>query len=152
VETEQIGKIKTQLSGISRAGFRIYRTAAGFRLLFTDRLFKPAASDAEAIMAAVAADPAYVKLCRLQESFRARLTPKPWRCGVRNPPNGHPREQESERQRFAAWLEEYQRKIADRGTCRLIETVNGSRVHGEVQPILELHDAQTKANENLSLA
>ena len=48
-----------------------------------DRPFTPASSDAEAVMKAVGADPAFIQLCRIQESFRARLrqvhTPAPGR-------------------------------------------------------------------------
>src|SRR5436190_10680379 len=59
----------------TRGSYRVYRTAAGYRLLAIDRPFTPASSDSESVMRAVGADPAFIQLCRIQESFRARLTP-----------------------------------------------------------------------------
>ena len=59
-------------------------------------------------MKALGADPAFLHLCRIQGSFRARLTPKPWRCGQANPPGSFPREPEAQAA-FAEWLAQYQR-------------------------------------------
>jgi hypothetical protein len=36
---------------------------------------------ANMLMRFLRADPDYVRLCAVQECYRARLTPKPWRCG-----------------------------------------------------------------------
>lgn len=151
-EAEAIEKVKKSLSGISSASFRIYRTAGGFRLMATDRLFQPGSSESEDIMKAVGADPAFTKLCRLQESFRARLSPKPWRCGSGKPPSRHPREDNFDKERFAAWLGEYEQKVANKSTCRLLEELGRGWVHEQVQPILRLHDEATKANTTLALA
>lgn len=152
VEEETVDRIKTCLRDISSASFRIYRTAAGFRLMATDRLFEPGSSDPENIMKAVAADSAFVRLCRVQESFRARLTPKPWRCGSDLPPGCHPREDNFDKERFAAWLAKYERNVANKSTCRLLEEVGRGWVHEHVQPILRLHDEATKVSTPLALA
>ncbi len=53
-------------------GFRIYRTAAGFRLLATTHEFEPGSSQSNRLMQAVGADAAFVELCRLQNNFRAQ--------------------------------------------------------------------------------
>ena len=151
-EAETLERVKTGLGEVSAAVFRVYRTAAGFRLLATDRLFQPGSSESESIMQAVAADPAFVKLCRIQESFRARLTPKPWRCGLSLPPGRHPREDGFDREKFAEWLAQYERNIASKGTCRLVEEVGSGWVHEQVEPILKLHDETTKASASLALA
>ncbi len=60
--------------------FRVYQTRAGLRYLCTSRLFDPASSEASEILAALHSDRRYRVLCRVQRCFRARLTPKPWRC------------------------------------------------------------------------
>ena len=70
--------------------WRIYRTKAGLRLLATHALFDAADPVCESAFEAVGADPLYRKLCQTQKCFRARLTPKPWRCGVPNPPTRWP--------------------------------------------------------------
>lgn len=71
-------------------GIRVYRTAAGARYLLTHDLFDPRAAATEKLMGMLGADPRYVRLCRTQASFRARLTPKPWRCGLPRPPGRWP--------------------------------------------------------------
>lgn len=152
VETEVLERVKAGLREISAAVYRVYRTAAGFRLMATDRLFQPGSSESENIMKAVAADAAFVKLCRIQESFRARLTPKPWRCGLSLPPGRHPREDHFDREKFAAWLAEYEQNAANKSTCRLVEEVGSGWVHEQVEPILKLHDETTKVSASLALA
>ncbi|HEU4342896.1 MAG TPA: hypothetical protein VFU31_15150 [Candidatus Binatia bacterium] len=151
-ESEALDNIKKRLTEISTAAFRIYRTAGGFRLMATDRVFQPGSSESENIMNAVEADPAFVRLCRARESFRARLTPKPWRCGSRNPPNQYPRENDIDEEKFKAWLAAYQQATAQKATCRLIENVGSGWPHQEVAPILKLHDEATRANTGLPLA
>ena len=87
-----LDRVRAACGRFPRTSFRIYRTAAGFRLLATDLLLDPASAQAQELLADFSADPFFVKLCRLQASFRARLTPKPWRCGCALPPASFPRE------------------------------------------------------------
>ncbi len=67
-------------------GMRVYRTFGGLRCLIINVPFDPAQADAQAILRDLKSDPLYIRLCRAQECFRARLTPKPWRCGIRQSP------------------------------------------------------------------
>lgn len=67
-------------------GWRIYRTRAGLRLLATQGLIEADSAVADDVFEALGADPLYRKLCRTQKCFRARLTPKPWRIGIRSKP------------------------------------------------------------------
>lgn len=151
-EAEVLARLRGALQAEPGACFRVYRTAAGFRVLATDPLVTPGGAEAERLMAAAGADPAFVKLCRAQQSFRARLTPKPWRCGRRLPPNAYPREDAGARQAFATWLADYETACRSRATCRFVEGVGGTRVHREVVPLLALHDQATRASESLPLA
>jgi hypothetical protein len=132
--------------------FRIYRTAAGFRVLGTDRTYDPRAETTQALMQSAGADPAFVHLCRLQECFRARLTPKPWRCGLRLPPGTHPRENASEQTEFARWVADYEQASRGRATCKFIETVAGDTIAPALQPLVERHDELTRADAGLPLA
>jgi hypothetical protein len=103
-------------------------------------------------MNAVGADSDFVSLCRIQNSFRARLTPKPWRCGSRRPPNMFPRQAAEARWRFSRWLSQYENACRDRATCRFLEHVGPAAVHDRIAPIVELHDRVTKAHIDLPLA
>ena len=61
-------------------GVRVYKTCAGYRGLVTHATFDPTADATLDLMRQFRCDPQYVTLCKRQESFRARLTPKGWRC------------------------------------------------------------------------
>lgn len=151
-EEAALARLREGLQQASSGSFRIYRTAAGFRVLGTDRVYDPRSAETQALMTSIAADPAFVQLCRVQESFRARLTPKPWRCGQNLPPGRHPREDPSERTRFTTWLASYDQTCNFKATCRFVESVGPGWVSEEIKPILDLHDSATRASAALPLA
>lgn len=62
--------------------FRVYRTAAGVRLLELSRVWNPRSEDTQALLHDLRCDKAYIALTGRQNCFRARLTPKPWRSEV----------------------------------------------------------------------
>lgn len=61
-------------------GFRVYRTAAGLRYICTTHEFEAADPISDKIMRNLLADDRYRALCKFQDTYRARLTPKPWRA------------------------------------------------------------------------
>jgi hypothetical protein len=142
----------TVLASERGTGFRIYRTAAGFRILATSNEFEPASESAKELMALVGADDAFVRLCGKQNTFRARLTPKPWRCGTAEPPNQFPRQSADEQRSFAEWLASYEHACRDRATCQFLEHVGPRETHHRVAPIIEFHDRATRAHEAFELA
>ncbi|MCI0334504.1 MAG: hypothetical protein L0228_14905 [Planctomycetes bacterium] len=144
--------LRTVLSSENEEGFRIYRTAAGFRILGTTHEFDAASARSKRLMTAVGADDAFVRLCEVQKTFRARLTPKPWRCGTPLPPNSYPRRSKLEKQRFTEWLSRYEDVCRNRATCQFLEHVGRQETHARVAPIIQLHDRETKAFEALELA
>jgi hypothetical protein len=150
--SQTLNDLRTVLSHESAEGFRIYRTAAGFRVLGTAREFAPGSYDTVRLMKATGTDADFVKLCRRQQTFRARLTPKPWRCGLRRPPNAFPRQTVVEQRHFADWLEHYDNACTNRATCQFLEHVGPAKVSHRLAPIIEFHDRQTRAYEALPLA
>jgi hypothetical protein len=144
--------LRTVLAEERETGFRIYRTAAGFRILATTHEFEPSSDSARNLMDSVGADDAFVRLCSEQNTFRARLTPKPWRCGADQPPNQFPRENAEEENRFIEWLSRYEFACRDRATCQFLGTVGPEETHQRVAPIVEFHDRLTKAFESRELA
>ena len=101
---------------------RVYETAGGYRLLITSAPFQPGSSDSEALLTEFDADPLFTRLCRMQESFRARLTPKPWRCNFPNPPVEFPFETAADQERQRRWEADYNSKTAAYATCRFLNT------------------------------
>lgn len=117
-----------------------------------DREFDPTGREVQELMQTTGTDPAFSRLCLAQRSFRARLTPKPWRCNAPLPPGQHPRLDGELRQRFASWLREYEKISLGYATCRYLETLgNGSPKH-HASKLLEIHDRITRCNEPLPLA
>lgn len=133
-------------------GWRVYRTKAGLRLLATHALFDPVSPAAESVFAALDADPLYARLCRVQECFRARLTPKPWRCGAANPPAGWPWLNTRQENAYRQWERSYLKAAAGHATCALVATIGNSAIHPEIQPIVTLHDDATRVGATLPLA
>jgi hypothetical protein len=151
-EAATLTRIREALQHDSGGSYRIYRTAAGFRVLATDRLFDPGSTDSERVMTSLGADRSFIQLCRAQQSFRARLTPKPWRCGLPNPPHPFPRERPDDRAEFQEWLATYDRAVEGRATCRFVESPGWDRVHEGASRIVDLHDRWSKASSELPLA
>ena len=151
VEANVLARIRSSLAGERDGSFTIYRTAAGFRVVATDPLYEPGSENAESLMINLGVDPAYLNLCRVQECFRARLTPKPWRCGMSDPPGRFPRTADDE-SAHARWVADYERATQDKATCQMIETVGWRRVHQDAAEILRLHDQKTRAETGLPLA
>jgi hypothetical protein len=133
-------------------GVRVYRTCAGLRYLVTHALFEPAGPQSEEAMAALDCDQHYLRLCRVQKSFRARLSPKPWRCGVHPPPVRFPFDDAAAESAMRAWEAKYNAAAARYATCELVSALGNSRLDPAVGPLIELHDAQTRVGAGLPLA
>ncbi len=131
---------------------RIYETAAGYRLLITNTPFKPGSANAEALLTDFQSDPLYIRLCRMQESFRARLTPKPWRCHLSTLPVPFPFETAAERDRYRLWEAEYNSKTSSYATCRYVTTLGPGTVMPEFEQLIQYHDHETKSASALRLA
>ena len=133
-------------------GWRIYRTAAGLRLLATHDLFFPEDDVVQAAFRQLGADPLYCRLCLSQECFRARLTPKPWRLGIRAEPPRWPWVDAAAEAEWTAWLVAYRAASATRATCELVRTVGPAEIHPDLRDLVALHDEACKVGSGLPLA
>jgi hypothetical protein len=148
----KLDRLRAALAGVPGASFRIYRTAAGYRVLATDPPLEVDSQRTRQLFETAGVDPHFVRLCAAQKCFRARLTPKPERCHLVRPPHVYPLETDAERQAFAEWLDDYAIACSRHNTCRFVESVGLGRVHEEIAPILAIHDAETKIDADLYLA
>jgi hypothetical protein len=139
----------TEANGLAA---RLYKTAGGYRVLITNVPFEPGSPQSENLLRQFASDPLYVRLCQMQQSFRARLTPKPWRCGLTVPPVSFPYETPGDHAHFSQWEAAYQAKTAGYATCRYLATFGGVRILPEFEDLVYDHDQETKANSQLPLA
>ncbi len=119
---------------------RLYRTAAGFRGMITNRAINAAHAEAESLLDSLPTDPLYRMLCKSQQCYRARLTPKPWRVGVRPPRQRFPWANATVEQAFRAWQRGYEDASSGFATCQLVEQRGPDEVLPELAPLVELHD------------
>jgi len=151
-ETQTLEKLQQWQQAHSSWSFRVYRTAGGLRLLVISGL-QPASDPASMKwLEAVGSDPLYLRLCRDQKSFRARLTPKPWRCGLKQLTVRFPWAKESEQEAFEKWLGNYQPKCDSYAVCAYLQTLGIDTPAPEIRPILALHDERTSVGKGLPLA
>lgn len=126
-------------------GFRVYRTPRGLRLLATQGPQEPETDSTRRILEELGCDPLFIRLCRVQESFRARLDPKPFRVGIHEKPPGFPRESPEEAHRFEAWLQAYRHACEGRAACAFLAHLGDTRIHPDLAPVVRLHDEATLA-------
>jgi hypothetical protein len=107
--------------------FRVYRTAGGLRYIETSKEWSPSSLWTKALMTNLYADPKYSILCQTQETFRARLTPKPWRYD-----------------NWELYCEDEQ-EAEDVAVCKLIGIVGEKKVDDCFKHLIKLHDRKTKA-------
>ncbi|SDY10447.1 hypothetical protein [Hymenobacter psychrophilus] len=120
--------------------FRLYRTRMGFRLLVTHALLAPDSAAAQEVFAAMRTDATYVRLCRQQQCYRARLTPKPWRIGWHRPPHPFPSDTPAQEQQQQVWQQEYDARRKDFSVCELLGEYGSGSVLPALQPLIQLHD------------
>ena len=175
--TADIPELKAFMPKVDRMpdwGVRVYKTCAGYRGLVTHATFDPTADATLDLMRQFRCDPQYVALCKRQESFRARLTPKGWRCKLwgkqlpssfkfRYPYSGHgsdlvwkTSDEAAETQRVQAALAKYdviydnavaayEQATVGYATCRYLGTVGNGNIHPDIASIVALHDESTHA-------
>jgi len=124
----------------SNHAFRVYRTFAGLRLLFVDSLYDPSSEQVARILNELGSDPLYRTLTSKQECFRARLTPKPWRCGSDVPPNQYPWPDEHAERLYRDWEDCYAQATETYKVCELLETYGSPAGSSEIEAVQQIHD------------
>jgi hypothetical protein len=152
VQDQYIQRIETWASRRPDLGIRVYRTYGGLRCLVTNQLFDPSRSDSIDILKSLDSDPLYVRLCKAQECFRARLTPKPWRCEMDTPPSRYPWADSASEAAFRQWQQKYEQASAQHATCKFVKQIGPNTIHPDVAPILALHDNVSGVTRELPLA
>ncbi|MEO8750876.1 MAG: hypothetical protein ABI384_10795 [Allobranchiibius sp.] len=126
-------------------GTHVYRTAAGLRVIITGEQVDPSSPAATDILEQLGTDPVYLRLCAAHGTYRARLTPKPWRL---RPPQQAPTVRwpygsAEARRRADAWLKDYSAGSADYAVCAKIAS-HGAPATGDQEVVLRLHEDATR--------
>jgi hypothetical protein len=134
---------------------RIYRTPAGLRVLAMHKTFDPRGPEVEEYFRALGTDPNYARMCRNQQCFRARVSPKPWRMGITEHMRPRPGtwpvrpERMPDRER---WVEKYEQAATGYAACRFIESLGSSSVNPDARTVQALHDELCRAQSTLLIA
>jgi len=132
-------------------GVRVYRTAAGLRVIVTGAQAPPMSERARELLTELASDPLYVELCATHDSYRARLTPKPFRVDFSAPSWRWPFSDDQARLGHEEWLSEYRERTDGFAVCRLV-SASGAIPDVDEQRLVALHDARCGVGSGLPLA
>ena len=139
-ETLIFERFKTFNAKYPELSFRVYETAAGYRVVVTSQTVEPDSKESTEWLDALGSDKLYCKLCEKQECYRARLTPKPWRLPECKSKVFYPNGQYAERYGLENWLEKYEEQSKNFSVCKLKESYGGGVVVDEVAEMLKIHD------------
>ncbi len=136
-------------------GARLYRTPAGLRLLVTHAVFTASDPVVSECFEQMGADPVYAKMCLRQQCFRARISPKPWRIGIKGSMRPRPGVwpvAPEHLPRRTAWIEHYEKTAAAYASCHFIKSYGIPDIHPEASSIIALHDRLCRSASGLPLA
>jgi hypothetical protein len=128
-------RVLSQKPGYSGLGFRIYETHSGIRVIVLGQTFDAKAAETRRMMKEFNCDRLYMLMCRKQDCFRARLTPKPYRMKLKGYKVKFPRTSDEENE-FRQWLGGYEAASRNFRVCKFIEQVGVGSVNDKVR----LHD------------
>jgi len=139
---DPVTKIRRVIGRTPGLGMKVYRTPNGYRGLVTSQPYAPGSSEAEALLRSFESDDLYVKMCKAQQCFRARLTPKPWRIGMDNPPRTFPFTAPQKQQAYDRWRADYDQRSRGYAACEALDAGpwGNADVHADIAPVLAMHD------------
>lgn len=134
---------------------RLYRTPAGIRVLVMHKTFEPRSPEVEEFFRQIRADKMYVRMCRNQNCFRARVSPKPWRIGMESSIRLSRRVWPIDDEQLPArleWVSEYEKLSSAFAACCYIDSLGSSHIAIEARDVQELHDHLCHATSGRTLA
>lgn len=152
--TESLDRLMKALARLTNARAAVYETPAGWRVLLLHQTYDPTAEATQQLLSALESDPAYSQMCALQACFRARVSGKPWRMGVRRirpQPGIWPVHPDRLRRRLE-WIAEYETRAQNFAACRLRREVGTGPVHPRCAEVQRVHDALSGARTDKPLA
>ena len=121
-------------------GLRLYRTMNGYRVILTSETIPADQPRSQELLKSFRSDGLYMLLCKTQQCYRARLTPKPWRCGSSRPPFRFPFQNDTQEHAYRKWETAYENIMGNFATCAFIGQFGSPDLHPEVEKIVQLHD------------
>ncbi|NMA47039.1 MAG: hypothetical protein GX945_10810 [Lentisphaerae bacterium] len=140
--------LAVRMSAFSYLRYRLYETKQGLRLVVGGARIPAQSVFMDELCKTFAVDERYALLCRQQNCFRARLTPKPARLRLAYPKGLRFPYEAAGAAHMAAWVQTYNERSAKYAVCRLLTELGGA----QSSPILDIHDMLCKVDTTLPLA
>ena len=137
---------------------RVYSTPAGLRMLAMHDVFT--VDEAMEFFSVLGADYRSMNMCRIQDCFRARISPKPWRIGlkddeVRIHPQGvsglWPVDEEHLNERNK-WIRKYENQCEAFASCHYERSFGSKVTHPKAEKVRKIHDEYCKVHSDLQIA
>lgn len=126
---------------------RVYETTMGYRILFMEKTHDPSSEATEKLLKRLNTDSVYIRMCRHQHCFRARVSPKPWRIGVdriRPRPGVWPIREEKKKDR-EKWVIKYNEMSEQYASCRFLMQLGSHSICEKTEHVRKLHDELCQA-------
>lgn len=122
--------------------FNVYQTPYGYRLIALQDTFKVNDAAVQHCFEQLPVDKKYVRLCKAQQCFRARVTAKPWHTEIegRLPSKDFWHTTTDAFQARQAWLAQYHQLTPHYAACHFYKTLGEGTTHPEVAKVVALHD------------
>lgn len=135
---------------------RIYETPNGLRILAMHRTFNPREPDTVDFFNAIGVDPVYARMCSNQNCFRARVSPKPWRIGIKThikPRRGTWPVQPERLPARKDWIARYESAAREYASCRFVEALGPEMsIDRTADAVRKLHDDLCRSTAELPIA
>ena len=155
-ESTAIDRVRRVFSNRPDWHVRVYRTPNGLRILALHKLFDPRSAQVERVFKELRVDFLYRIMCQKQNCFRARLTAKPWRIGIKDrlkPRPGVWPIKPEHLPRRDAWVAEYESSAGNFAACRFLFALGPvSKMTEETRVVQEYHDRICNAHTVFELA
>ena len=127
---------------------RFYLTAGGMRAIAVHAPFRANDESVQKLMTDFRCDPDYIRFCRYQQCFRARVTPKGWRCGFRYSKVAPkfrfrypwPNDDKEMAKLYEKGIALYEMKTRQYAVCRYLGSVGTGKADPVLLKLVELHD------------
>ena len=139
-EERLVDSIREECERNTGMGLRLYRTTKGYRIALTTQTIPAREARAKRLLQGLGSDRLYINLCVAQDCYRARLTPKPWRCGSSRPLYGFPFNNLQEENFHREWVAGYDQARQGYATCALIGDFGSAERDPIADQIIQLHD------------
>jgi hypothetical protein len=155
IERKALARIKKVSRENAELHFRLYRTPLGYRVLLMNETYCPANDSALKLLKDLQSDSIYIQMCKNQNCFRARVSPKPWRIGIQRlkPRPGVWPIKEGRMGERRDWVRMYESKAKNYASCHYLMKLGSDKVATKAEFVRQIHDDLCKvSNSDLKAA